>query len=84
MESIFADAVFEPAESAALTEAYNTAVAELDAEAVCSEEEKLKLARMVLAIGHNRVGSGGGLKSGKDAEDIALSAIGRFKKLQAG
>jgi heptaprenylglyceryl phosphate synthase len=83
MEPMFADAVFEPAESAALTEAYDIAVTELEAGLVLDEQAKTKLAKIVLAIGHLRIGSGGGLKSGKDAEDVALIAIGRFQKLRA-
>jgi hypothetical protein len=56
----------------------------LDAEFVLDEQAKSKLAKIVLAIGHSRVMVGAGLKSGKDAGDIASLAINRFeKKLRA-
>jgi len=84
MEPMFADAVFEPLESAALIEAYNIAIAELEAEFVLDEQAKSKLTKIVVAIGHLRIGSGGGLKSSKDVENIALIAINRLKKLRAG
>jgi hypothetical protein len=84
MNAILAEAIFEPNEIVILMEAHARALVELEVEYVLDDKAKSKLERIVLAIGHTRVMSGGGLASDKDAEGIASIAANRFQRLCAG
>jgi hypothetical protein len=83
MDPLFAEAIFEPAEATTLMDAYNRTVVEVEVEYVLDDQAKSKLGKIILAIGHNRVLSGGGLASDEDAESIASIAAARFIKLRA-